>query len=205
MLIPSWNVVEQFERRMAAYAGAPFAIATDTCTSALALCFSKVQARVVSLPPFTYLGVACAAIHAGAEVRLNGDHWKGAYKIVIDGKRDWWTIWDGACRMRRDMYRVEYAGSTVCLSFQSRKHLKIGRGGMILTDDAEHAAWFRKARFLGRAEHNGVPEFIGWHCFMEPERAARGLQLMDSLPDDNKDLCFKYPDLRQYEVLRGQK
>lgn len=31
MLVDSWKVVEEFERRMADYCGAPYAVATDTC------------------------------------------------------------------------------------------------------------------------------------------------------------------------------
>ncbi len=197
-LIPSWSVVEQFERRMAEYAGAPYAVAVDTCTAALFLCFKRLRARGVILPCRTYLGVACAAIHAGARVEFHGDGWVGDYYIWVNGQN---LVIDGACAMQRDMFGTERFR---CLSFQSRKHLKIGRGGMILTASAEDAGWFRKARFCGRAEHNGVPEFVGWHCFMEPERAARGLQLMDSLPNNNPSLVFEYPDLRQYEVLKCQ-
>ncbi len=205
MLVDSWDVVERFERRMAAHCGAPFAVSVDTCTAAIFLCLRR---RVLTnnlghvvLPGNTYLGVAASVLHAGVGLYVTEPwNWKGQY-LIGDG------VYDYACRMKKDMYARDMQGMVnsplACLSFQYRKHLKIGRGGMILTDSAEHAAWFRKARFLGRAEPNGVPEFLGWHMFMEPERAARGLVLMDSLPDDPPDLEFSYPDLRQYEVLRG--
>lgn len=197
MLIPSWNVVEQFEQRMAEYCGAPYAVAVDTCTAAIFLCLKRLDSRWISIPQNTYLGVACAVLHSGAKLNICKSDWWGAYYLE---DRDRSPIVDSACRLMRDMYN---RGTLTCLSFQVRKHLKIGRGGMILTDDVEHAAWFRKARFLGRAEHNGVPEFVGYHAFMEPERAARGLQLMDSLPDNNPDLVFQYEDLRTYEVLKN--
>lgn len=202
MMIPSWNVVEQFERRMAEYTGAPSAVAVDTCSAALFLCFKRLDARFIGIPSQTYLGVACAALHSGAELDLSDADWRGRYLCSVVTRDGYLrSVTDSACRLTKGMH---VPGHLTCLSFQSRKHLKIGRGGMILTDDAEHAAWFRKARFLGRAEHNGVPEFIGYHAFMEPERAARGLQLMDSLADENEDLVFDYPDLRGYDVLRKQ-
>jgi perosamine synthetase len=205
-LVESWSVVEQFERRMAAYCGAPHAVAVDTCTAAIFLCLSDpglsnggFKGRVVTMPARTYLGVACVVKHAGGILELTETDWGGAYPIETYGGEG---VVDSACCLRREMFKDMPAGCPVCLSFQSRKHLKIGRGGMILTDDAEAAAWFRKARFCGRPAPGAPPEFVGWHCFMEPERAARGLTLMDSLPDENEDLQFEYPDLRQYEVLR---
>lgn len=195
-LAPSWEVVGQFERRMAWYCEAPYAVAVDTCTAALFLCFKRFKFQTAAMPSRTYLGVACAAKHAGCELYLRTMDWTGAYTIQdVRGGR---VVVDSACRLNRGMFD----GATTCLSFQYRKHLKIGRGGMILTADADDAAWFCKARFCGRAEPNGAPEFVGWHCFMEPERAARGLVLLDSLPDRNEDLVFDYPDLREYEVLR---
>lgn len=194
-LVDSWKVVEEFERRMAAYCGAPHAVAVDTCTAAIFLCLKFTRPAKVTIPCRTYLGVACAVLHSGVELELSGIPWQGHYFLTCTG------IMDSACSLHRNMYP---AGGLVCLSFQYRKHLKIGRGGMVLTDDAKAADWLRKARFCGRAAHNGVPEFVGWHSYMEPERAARGLVLMDSLPDHNPDLVFEYPDLREYEVLSGK-
>ncbi len=207
MMVSSWKVVEQFEQRMAEYCGADDAIAVDTCTWAIFLSLmarnhKNVDDRIY-VPAKTYLGVATSVVHAGYKVYLYDAEWRGWYKMGPE-------IIDSACRLRRGMYRNEYLPRyskyppLVCLSFQSRKHLKIGRGGMILASEhcRNQVEWLRKARFLGRGEHNGKPDFVGWHAYMEPERAARGLQLMDSLPDDNPDLVFDYPDLREYEVLR---
>lgn len=197
-LVDSWEVVERFERRMAAYCGAPHAVAVDTCTAAIFLCIKRRNPKKVAIPCRTYLGVACAVLNAGCALGLDDEHWWGGYALVDEDDDP--ICADCACRLWKDC--AKNVGCPMCLSFQYRKHLKIGRGGMILTASAEDAAWFRKARFCGRAEPNGVPEFVGWHCFMEPERAARGLVLMDSLPDRNEDLVFEYPDLRDYEVLR---
>ncbi len=196
MLIPSWAVVEQFERAMAEYTGAPFAVAVDTCTTALFLCIKRLDRLWISLPQNTYLGVACAVLHSGAKLNLCKRDWRGAYYLEdrIDS-----SIVDSACRLNAGMYNE---GTLTCLSFQYRKHLKIGRGGMILTDNKEHADWFRKARFCGRGDVGEPPEFVGWQAWMEPERAARGLALLESLPRTNPDLKFVYPDLREYGVLR---
>lgn len=199
MLISSWKVVEQFERAMAEYTGAPYAVAVDTCTAAIGLCCNRWKAEVVALPPRTYLGVACAVIHSGAKILwTNNYRWSGWYEVGVTNQTGTKIVLDSACRLYKGMYE---SGNTICLSFQYRKHLKIGRGGMILTDNKSDASWFRKARFCGRSKVNSAPSFVGWHCYMEPERAARGLVLLQSLPDNNKDLIFEYPDLRGYKTL----
>jgi dTDP-4-amino-4,6-dideoxygalactose transaminase len=93
----------------------------------------------------------------------------------------------------------------VCVSFQYRKHLNIGRGGAILTDDEQAAAWFKLARFNGREPlpiGRGRVRFPGWHLFMEPERAAAGIELLRHLPDRPPDLSVDYPDLRFEEAYR---
>ncbi len=198
MLKDSWKVIEQFEQRMAEYCGAPYAVSVDTCTAAIFLCFKMLEAKKVLIPSKTYLGVACAVIHSGAKLELNDNYeWKGHYWMMANSGDV--PIIDSACRLYTGMY---FPKTLTCLSFQSRKHLKIGRGGMILTDNSGFASWLRKARFCGRGEVNGIPEFVGWHAYLEPERAARGLVMMDSLPDINEDLVFEYPDLREYGVLK---
>jgi dTDP-4-amino-4,6-dideoxygalactose transaminase len=203
-LVGSWHVVEQFELRVAEYVGAPYVVAVDTCTAGLFLCFkyASILPRNVMLPRQTYLGVACAAVHAGCKLLWSKERWEGFYSI---GNISGHLIVDSACKFHRGCFNYFYhpdRAKLACYSFQYRKHLKIGRGGAVATDDPAAADWLRKARFCGRAEHGGEPAFVGWHTYMEPERAARGLVLMDSLPDRNDDLAFDYPDLSTYDCLR---
>jgi dTDP-4-amino-4,6-dideoxygalactose transaminase len=194
MVTNPYEIVRDFERAVAEYAGSPYAVAVDTCTMALFLCCKYLQVETVSLPKRTYCSVPCSVIHAGGIVRFDDRVWRGTYQLHP------YPIIDGACRFRRGMYVPQ---TYHCLSFQYRKHLAIGRGGMILTDDASAAAWFRLARFSGRHEiplTEDVPAMVGWSCYMEPERAARGLTLLSILPDDNSDLEFCYPDLSAFHL-----
>ena len=94
-----------------------------------------------------------------------------------------------------------------CLSAHWGKHLKIGRGGFILLDNVDDASMLRIMRFDGRTA--GVPpardmfHLLGQHCYMLPEEAARGLMLMNYMPDDNQDLPWdEYPDLRKFDIFR---
>ena len=87
-------------------------------------------------------------------------------------------------------------GSLYCLSFQTSKHLPIGRGGMILTDDEVAVEWLRRMRFDGRDE---VPkeqddvQLVGWNLYLTAEQAARGLDLFYWKVFGREDM----PDIKQ--------
>lgn len=192
----AYSIVADFERRVADYAGARYGVAVDCCTNALFLACKYVGVNVVTLPARTYVSVPMAVIHAGGCVDFEDYEWSGVYQLRP------LQIWDGAKRFQRGMY----VGGYHCLSFHLKKHIPIGRGGMILTDDLKAADWFRRARYDGR---RGVAyplesiDMMGWHCTMQPEQAARGLALMDVMPAEGwPDLTEDYPDLRQMPVFR---
>lgn len=191
----AFGVVAEFERRVAEYAGSKYAVAVDCCTNALFLCFKYLQVDLVRVPARTYVSVPMAVIHAGGCPVFMDYRWDGVYQLLP------YPIFDGAKRFRRNMYE----SGLHCLSFHIKKHLPIGRGGMVLTNDSDAVEWLKRARYDGREErHYGEGEIksLGWHCFMEPEQAARGLRLLDQMKDDNPDLTEDYPDLRTMPVFR---
>lgn len=198
---PAFAVVAEFERRIAEFVGAAHGVAVDSCTSALFLSLkyhSLTGPGMVTLPARTYISVPMAVLHAGGSVCFEDVEWSGLYPLAP------YPIWDSAKRFRRGMFK----GGFHCVSFHIRKLLGIGRGGMVLTDDAEAAAWLRRARFDGR--NGDVPfmqdkvEQLGWNCYMTPEQAARGLQLFEGLrADDLPDLYDPYPDLREMPVFKS--
>lgn len=196
----AFGVVEEFENRVAAYAGARHAVAVDCCTSAIFLSLKYLQTvssalpREITLPARTYVSVPMACIHAGFRVRFEDFDWKGIYQIRP------LNVFDGAKRFRRGMYE----GGLHCLSFHAKKLLNIGRGGMVLTDDEHAAKWLRKARYDGR-EGRPYPQeeisMLGWHCYLQPEQAARGLLLLDVFAEGQDDQEEDYPDLRTFPVF----
>lgn len=197
----AWRVVEDFERALCEYTGAPHAVAVDSATNALFLCFRshlRQEGRdVLFLPAHTYVGVIQAAKRAGLWVELREIEWDGEYEILPT------KIVDAAKWFRRGMYRT---GTHTCLSFQAYKQLPIGRGGAILCDDAEDAEWFRRASYDGRIR--GTPIALqesfdeGWHMYLGPDAAARGLWLMNGLAENAKPIGSwrDYPDLRQRKL-----
>ena len=53
----SFDVVEQFEQRIAEFYGAPYAVAVDCCTHAVELCLRYKKIQKTSVPKHTYLSI----------------------------------------------------------------------------------------------------------------------------------------------------
>ncbi|KKN77586.1 hypothetical protein LCGC14_0358610 [marine sediment metagenome] len=182
------KVVEVFERKIADFAGSKYAVAVDSCTNALFLSLKYCNAHgTVAIPAKTYCSVPMAIIHAGCRPRLKrSTEWYGIYALEP------FKVVDSAGRFRRRMYNG-YDGWLHCLSFQLKKRLPIGKGGMILTDSKEAYEWLKLASFEGRSMD--VPydqdqfSMVGWNMYMTPEDAARGILLFDQLIA-NKDQCW---------------
>lgn len=184
----AYDIVDRFEKTIAEYAGAKYGVAVDSCCNAIMLCALWEDLDCYILPKRTYPGVACALIHAGCSVDFDDYEWDGGYVFG--------NIIDGALSFKRDMYNGGYH----CLSFHAKKHLPIGRGGMILTDNKEAYEWFKKMRWDGRPDL----DVVGYNCYMTPEQAARGLMLFDLIKDkDLPDIDPKtqnYPDLSKVKA-----
>jgi len=191
----AFRVVEMFEEALAEYAGSPWAVVTDSCTTAifLSLLLEGVEGRRVSVPARTYVSVPFAVIRAGGVPRFVNTDWLGDYRMEPT------RVVDSALRLRKGMWRP---GELRCVSFHARKRLPIGRGGAILLEDP-HDAWrLRQLRFDGRVgtvpyTQDSIDE-LGYNAYMTPEQAARGLQLLENLPDNPPDLDPGYPDVRKF-------
>lgn len=189
------NVIRQFETTIAKHCGAPYGVAVESCTSALLLCCLYFKVKEVTIPKKTYFSVPMSIIHAGGAVRYEDKKWRGAYKLKP------YPIIDSAMRFKKDMYNP---GDFQCLSFHYAKHIPIGRGGMILTDNKKAAEWFRKMRNDGRREVLKSEDYVtlaGYNFYMTAEQAARGLELFYWRTYGKKDLLdleMTHVDLTQH-------
>jgi dTDP-4-amino-4,6-dideoxygalactose transaminase len=208
------KITQSFEEEISKYTGAKYTVALDNMSNALFLALyyeNKIKnntSETISIPCRTYPSVPCEIIHAGLKVNfyeVNGDTIKGAYQLI--GSK----VWDSALRFTSNMY---LPNTHMCLSFTGPyKHLKLSKGGAILTDDYEAYKWFKKARFSGRDECSyHIDDFdlnpvIGWNFYMMPEIATRGVLLMsgfykDGIAKQNEDLELSYPDLSKFEIWK---
>lgn len=203
-----YDITNEFEKRLAEYTGAPYAVALDNQSNGLflALMYEKVGGTTITIPERTYPSVPCEIIHAGAKVAFDaveGTTLKGAYQLKPS------RVWDSALRFTADMY---LPNTHMCVSFTGPyKHFKLSKGGAILTDDYQAYLWFRRARYSGRREcsyHDDHFDMLGWNFYMMPELAARGLLLMnqfynnDGSKKKNEDLELPYPNLSNFSIYK---
>jgi len=195
------DAVTLFENKIAAYAGSNFAVAVSSCTEAIFLSLKYLKAtEQITFPSRTYVSAPMSAVNAGCDIKFKDYEWSGLYYLEP------YPVIDSAVRFTKDMYEK---GSLQCLSFQIKKRLPIGKGGMILTDDPEANRWLRVASFEGRHLEDPYDkdefELIGWNMYMTPEDAARGILLFDQLPDVNPDVCthLDYHDLTTKKLFKS--
>jgi dTDP-4-amino-4,6-dideoxygalactose transaminase len=203
-----YKITEDFEKSIADYTGAPYVVTVDNQSNALflAMMYENVKGKEITIPSRTYPSVPCEIIHAGAQVKfkeVKGKTIKGAYRL------DPTNVWDSALRFTADMY---IPGSHMCVSFTGPyKHMKLSKGGAILTDSLEAYLWFKRARYSGRREcsyHDDHFDMLGWNFYMMPELAARGLLMMnqfyniDGTKKHNDDIELPYPDLSKFEIYK---
>tara|TARA_R110000824_G_scaffold106610_17_gene252121 strand:- start:4346 stop:4987 length:642 start_codon:yes stop_codon:yes gene_type:complete len=203
-----YDVVKMFEETIAAYTGAPYAVSVDSCTNAIFLCCkyyhsTQEHPKTITIPSKTYLSVPQSIIHAGFEPIFDTSKnlWSGAYKLEP------LPIYDSAKRLTSNMY---ISGSHMCLSFHMKKTLKIGKGGMVITDDPDLVKWLKMARYEGRSEklyHEDDITMLGWNMYMTPEEAARGLALMQNYVEEVPDLGedYGYVDLTEFTLFKKYK
>jgi dTDP-4-amino-4,6-dideoxygalactose transaminase len=196
------EVVDIFEKKVADFCGSKFAVAVDCCSNAIFLILKYIDnPQKIKIPYYTYASVPMQILHAGYQFEFIEKQWSGTYDLEP------LNVWDAAGRWTKGMY----TGGFMSLSFQIKKRLPIGRGGMILCDDYEAYKWFKKACYDGRDLNKNYLdddiEMLGWHMYMTPEDAARGILLMDNISEVNEDSHnhTSYKDLRDNKIFNAIK
>lgn len=196
------DIVLMFEEKLAKFSGSKYAVTTDCCTHGIFLCLKYLNATgTITIPKRNYISIPMQIKHVGCEVAFEEIEWSGIYQLKP------YPIYDGATRFTKDMYIGGDALQVV--SFQIKKRLPIGKGGVILTNDEAAYKWLKLATYDGRnlttpymsAEH--VTQF-GYHYYMTPEDAARGILIMDKLPEVNEDTGghLNYFDLSDHPLFK---
>ena len=197
----SFKVVSDFENKVANWFGAPYGVAVDCCTHGIELCLRQQNVKSITVPKRTYLSVPFLAHKLGIELRWKDDKWKDFYWIEDT------NIVDAAVLWRENSY---ISGTNMCLSFQFQKHLSLGRGGMILTDDKDVRDELKKMTYDGRVPD--VPwreqniSTIGYHYYMAPETAMLGLEkLPDAIKTKPREwVITDWPDLTEMEIFKDE-
>ena len=195
----SFEVITKFEKEIAEFYGAPHAVAVDCCTHAIELCLRQQEVQHYTVPKNTYISVPFLARKLHIDFEFRDEDWKDFY--YLGGT----NIIDAAVLWKKDSY---IPNTFMCVSFQFRKHLSLGRGGVILTDNAEAALVLKRMSYDGRLPdipwRNQNIDLMGYHYYMTPETAQRGLiKLREAINTPPRQWTVSdWPDLTQMEIFK---
>ena len=191
-----WDIIDLFEKKVAKFSGSKYAVAVDCCTNAIFLCLKFYnKKKILTIPENTYISILTALNLANYKFKIKNIDWVGSYQIKPS------PIIDSATRFTKNMYLKK---TLTCLSFHHRKHIPIGRGGMVLTDSFKAYKWLKKARYDGRdlKVNYAKDDFksAGWHMYMTPEQAYCGLKLLKNFKDTNANRASSktYKSIKKY-------
>jgi dTDP-4-amino-4,6-dideoxygalactose transaminase len=197
----SFETVNKFENEVSKFFGAKYGIAVDSCTHGIELCLRYFNVKKINTPKRTYISVPFLSNKMGIGLEWRDEEWVDYYTVDEENK-----IIDAAVLWKENSY---VPNSFMCLSFQFQKHLSLGRGGMILTDNEEVAKELKKLSYDGRLPN--IPwreqdiEVYGYHYYMTPETAQLGLdKLPKAIQDEPRQwVVTDWPDLTQMSVFKN--
>jgi len=195
----SFTAVKELEDKIAKFYGASYAVAVDCCTHAIELCLRYTDADYITVPTRTYVSIPFLADKLELAWEWQEEEWEDYYYIGNT------NIIDAAVLWRENSY---IPGSFMCLSFQFQKHLSLGRGGMILTDNKAAAQELKKMSYDGREPEKPWREqnisSMGYHYYMTPETAQKGLDRLEEAiaTPPRKWQYTDWPNLKSMKVFQ---
>jgi len=197
----SFEPIKKFEEEIATFFGSQYAVAVDCCTHAIELCLRMNNVKHYTVPKRTYISVPFLANKLGISFSWRDEEWKDYY--YLGGT----NIVDAAVLWKRNSY---ISGTLMCVSFQYKKHLSLGRGGIILTNDKKCAIMLKRMSYDGRLPD--IPwgtqniDMFGYHYYMTPETATLGLEKMKKAIDTppRKWTINDWPDLTKMKIFKDK-
>ncbi len=197
----SFNAIYEFENKIAQFFGSNYAVSVDCCTHGIELCLRQQKIQHYTVPKRTYISVPFLANKLGIQFDWREENWQDYY--YLGGT----NIIDAAVLWKENSY---IDGTFMCLSFQFKKHLSLGRGGMILTNDEKSAIELKKMSYDGRVFD--IPwreqdiDSVGYHYYMTPETAKLGLKKLPNAikTKPKKWVVSDWPDLTKMKVFKKE-
>ena len=188
----SFYKVLDFENELAKYFGSRYCVAVDSCTHAVELCLRQQQIKSTTCPKHTYLSIPMSLKQIGLEWHFVEDSWKDYYQFGNTGIYDAATFWSKGKYIPKSM---------MCLSFQFKKTLSLGRGGAVLLDDYQASVDIRRMSYdyrrmdMSWKEQVPLITHMGYHYYMTPETAQLGLDKLPTVKQTVQWSWKDYPDL----------
>jgi len=194
-----FKYVEKFENEIAKFYDAPYAVATDCCTHAIELCLRYEGYNNIVVPTHTYISVPFTCEKLNLKWKFQYQEWEDFYYLGNT------NIIDAAVYWKKNGY---IKNTYMCLSFQYKKHLSLGRGGAILLQNREDYDILKKMSYDGRLPNTPWMDqnidTIGYHYYMTPETGLLGLKKMASIKNKivEKWSNKNYPDLSHNNIFK---
>ena len=192
-----FSTVQTFEKKIAEFFGAPYAVAFDSCTHGIEACLYLTKAKNIIVPKRTYISIPFLARKMNISLEWKDENWQDYYYLTEN-------IIDAAVLWKRNSFII---GTFMSLSFQYQKHLSLGRGGAVLCSNFEEYDALKKLSYDGRLPN--IPwreqniDSFGLHYYMTPETAQLGIDKLDkaisSIP--KKWQVTDWPDLTKMKVF----
>ncbi|GJQ43729.1 MAG: hypothetical protein JETCAE03_32270 [Ignavibacteriaceae bacterium] len=208
-----FTVVTEFENKVAEFFGAKYGVAVDSCTHGIELCLRYFDVKEIFIPKRTYISVPMLAHKLNIKLHWEDYRWQDLYRITADADVDY-AIYDAATLWGKNYYnlcnKLDGYNCFLNISFQYQKHLNLGRGGMILTNDKEAAIQLKKMSYDGRLPN--IPwryqdiDTIGYHYYMTPETAKLGLdKLQEAIETKPRQWTIEdWPDISKMKVFKNK-
>jgi|TARA_R110002153_G_scaffold274056_1_gene446879 dTDP-4-amino-4,6-dideoxygalactose transaminase len=192
-----FETVTKFEQELAKFYNSPYAVAVDCCTHGVELCLKYTESQTITVPKHTYISIPFLSHKLGIELIWKDENWIDYYYLTD-------KVIDAAVLWKKDSY---IPNTFMSISFQFQKHLSLGRGGIILTDDKVAAEQLKKMTYDGRIPN--VPwrtqniSTLGYHYYMTPETAQNGLnKLQKAIETKPKQWILNdWPDLTKMDIF----
>jgi dTDP-4-amino-4,6-dideoxygalactose transaminase len=194
-----FEYIEQFESEIAKFYNAPYAVASDCCTHAIELCLRYKQYDNVIVPSHTYISVPLTLKKLNLSWKFEYQEWENFYYIKNT------NIIDAAVYWKKNGY---IKNTYMCLSFQYRKHLSVGRGGAILLQNKEDYDILKKMSYDGRSPNTPWMEqdisVMGYHYYMTPETSKTAIEVLKKVKDKPSKMWtyLDYPYLPNMSIFK---
>lgn len=197
-MTPTFEIVQEFESKVAEFFGAPYAVAFDSCTHGIEVVLRYLKTDKITVPTRTYLSIPFLANKLNIGLEWKMEAWQDYYHLTD-------RVIDAAVLWKKDSY---IPGTFMGISFQYQKHLSLGRGGVILLDNEHDKNEIKKMSYDGRLpmipwREQNINTF-GYHYYMTPETAKLGLTKLESAinTEPKKWVVTDWPDLTEMDIFK---
>lgn len=199
-----FEILDIFEKKLANFFASPYCVLVDSCTHGIELCLriNYDYKNSITIPLHTYMSIPMMLDKLDIVYNFSNTTWNRYYKLSPTNIYDAATLWEPNSYLPNTM---------MVISFQYKKHIKIGKGGAILLDDEQQYNRLRKLRYDGRdlskLHHEDQITEIGYHYYMTPEDAALGIMLFDKHSNEDSKTWSNadYRPLTEYSVFNNIK